>query len=92
MAVLKVLFPLLIFVAALAVSVFAGYAGWGPLAVLALAAILAVNKAVVKLNAETSIASQLVARSFVNYPLMLVFSGVAYGLGYLLREGVSALF
>ncbi len=76
---------LAVFVTGLAVGVYLGFTGAGLWSVLALAAVMALAKAINRHVASERPVTQRIVRTAVNTPVLLLFAGAAYGLGSMIR-------
>lgn len=86
MPIAIVILSLSVVLAGLIASAYGGYNGWGPFSVAIIALGLALNKAFTKSPSGSGLFSQIISRTFVNYPLMLGLSALFYGAGYLLAS------
>ncbi len=72
------------------VAGYGGYADWTLWSIPALALLLALNKANYRsIYRETNTMASITARTVVNWPVMLVFAGIAFGIGYLISAVLS---
>ncbi len=73
-------------VAVLLAAGYGGFVGWGWWVLLPLAAIMAVNKANYKAAVGENQLADMLTRAAVNFPVVLVFVALSYGVGSLLSN------